>query len=200
MEFFLKPSIALMQRLRLFPKFALVAFLFAVPVILVTGLLINELDKSISFTEQERMGLQQIRKIHELSKLAQQHRALRRLALAGNAAAVSNAAKIQNDLSAKLNKNLDAITMSQLTSPKQTNTASESENVVSKIKQSWADVIRKLASSKSTESYADHTLLIDQLNKLSTTIANRSKLSLDPEVDTYYLIGLFAKTFPELAD
>ncbi len=200
MEFFLKPSIALMQRLRLFPKFVLVAVLFAVPVILVTGLLINELDKSISFTEQERLGLQQIREIHELSKLAQQHRALRRLALAGNAAASDNASKIQNALSAKLNTNLDPISIPQLTNGQLKTPVSESENAVSKIKQSWANVVRKLASSKASESYADHTVLIDQLNKLSTTIANHSKLSLDPEVDTYYLIGLFAKTFPELAE
>ena len=53
----LRPAIALMQRLRLLPKFALVSLVFLLPLLLASGLLVAELHKSVSFTVQERQGL-----------------------------------------------------------------------------------------------------------------------------------------------
>ncbi|MBC7404189.1 MAG: HAMP domain-containing protein [Cytophaga sp.] len=42
--------------------------------------------------------------------------------------------------------------------------------------------------------------MIDQLVKLGSTIANNTNLTLDPEVETYYLTSIFSKTIPELAN
>ncbi|MES2106559.1 MAG: methyl-accepting chemotaxis protein [Pseudomonadota bacterium] len=191
MQFILSPAIALMQRLRLFPKFFIVAVLFAVPALLVTGLLINELNKSISFAEQERAGVQQVRMAQDLLKQTQQHRGLRHLALAGNAAAKEGALKTQE----KITGTLTAFDTLQQAYPKMA-----LGPALNAVKQSWAGLLQKMPAAKGKDSYADHTALIGQLYKLNTQIADRSNLTLDPEVDTYYLIGMFAKTLPELAE
>ena len=191
MSIFLRPAIALMQRLRLFPKFVIVAVLFSVPAILITGLLINELNKSISFSQIERVGVRQLQAAQELLKLTQQHRALRHLALAGNAPAKEEAQKRQQEISSKLdwiNKLQKEQIPMGLDAP------------LADIKRSWESIIQKLPTTKNKESYAEHSALIAQLYKFNTQIADRSHLTLDPEVDTYYLINMFARTLPELAD
>jgi methyl-accepting chemotaxis protein len=191
MSIFLRPAIALMQRLRLFPKFFIVAVLFSVPAILVTGLLINELNKSISFSQIERQGVKQLQMAQELLKLAQQHRALRHLALAGNAPAKDDAQKKQQEISSKLEM-FNKLQKEQF--------QMEMDGSFSEVKRSWDTIVQKLPTSKNKESYVDHSALISQLYKLNTQIADRSHLTLDPQVDTYYLINMFAKTLPELAD
>eukprot|EP01034_Spumella_vulgaris_P000181 gene181-252_t len=77
-----RPAIALMQRLRLFPKFLLVSLIFLLPLLLVTTLLVRELHKSLEVTEREQLGAAYIGQLHQVSELAQQHRALERLRLA----------------------------------------------------------------------------------------------------------------------
>ncbi|MFZ6876489.1 methyl-accepting chemotaxis protein [Undibacterium sp. Di27W] len=188
---FLRPAIALMQRLRLFPKFLIVAVLFSVPAILITGLLIHELNKSISFSQSERLGVQQLQAAQELLKLTQRHRALRHLALAGNAPAKEEASKVQQEISSKISA-FDKLQKTQL--------EMGLDASFTTIRQSWESIVQKLPASKNKESYIDHSSLIAQLYKLNTQIADRSHLTLDPEVDTYYLINLFAKNLPEIAD
>ena len=82
MNTLLRPAIALMQRLRLFPKFMLVSLVFLLPLLLVTTLLIRELHKSLALTEREQLGVAYIGQLQQVSQLAQQHRALERLRLA----------------------------------------------------------------------------------------------------------------------
>ncbi|MET3120338.1 hypothetical protein AAKU64_004590 [Undibacterium sp. GrIS 1.8] len=191
MPIFLSPAIALMQRLRLLPKFVIVALLFSVPAIVVTGLLIKELDKSITFTKSERLGVQQLLVSQELLRLLQQHRGLRHLALAGNASAKESSIKKQQEIFSKLS----ALEKMQL----------EQGNVdaavpLKAIKQSWENIVQKLAATKNKDSYIDHSTLINQVYKLNSQIADYSNLTLDPEVDTYYLINMFSKTLPDLAE
>lgn len=191
MSFLLNPVIAMMQRLRLFPKFLIVALIFALPALLVSGLLITELNKSISFSEQERVGVRLVRQMQELLRLTQQHRALRRLALAGNAVAQQTAMKTQEELNAKL----ALFDIAQQAHP-ELGFSTEFGNG----KQAWQALLQKQPETKSKDSYAAHNALIDQWYKLSKQIADRSTLSLDPKVDTYYLIHIFTKIFPELAN
>jgi methyl-accepting chemotaxis protein len=190
MHFFLRPVIALMLRLRLLPKFVLVAMLFSAPAILVSGLLIGELNKSISFAGQERIGVQQLRQLHVLLKLSQEQRGLRHLALAGNAPAAAAALKKQAEITATLEL-FDVL--------QKKHAGIDLDTETQEIKRSWLALLQKAPDLKAKDSYAAYTGLINQLSALSRQIADRSNLTLDPKVETYYLINLFAKALPELA-
>ena len=185
------PAITFMQRLRLFYKFLIVATLFAIPALLVTGLLIQELNKVISFTQIERNGVSQLRSVHALLNLVQQHRGLSHLALAGNAATKGDLPKKQQEINSAL---------SVLTDAQKENNEMELADHLDTIKKSWEGILQKLPTAKSMDTYSAHTALIAQLYKLNAQIADRSHLTMDPQVDTYYLISLFAKTLPELAE
>lgn len=191
MRVLLNPAITLMRKLSLLPKFAIVCVLFIAPAILVTGLLVKELNKSIAFAEREQIGVQTSMQVQEILRLAQHHRAQRHLALAGNAAALSEAAKIQDDISKKI---------VALEAPKNGTEKLGVTPAVLELKKSWENLVKKIPSTKGKESYADHSKLVDQIIALNTQVADRSNLTLDPQVEINYLIALYNKSFPELAN
>jgi HAMP domain-containing protein len=190
MSFLLNPAISLMRRLRLLPKFLILSFLFAAPTIVISGLLVQELNKSIAFTHQEQFGVQALDVLQDISRLTQEHRGWRHLGLAGNQAAIENAHVLETEI-----QNKYQVLNTLILQDTQLGITEEFK----KIQTAWQTLLQKLASTKARESYTEHSALLEQLAKFHTLIADRTKLSLDPQVDTYYLIGLFAKTLPELA-
>ncbi len=187
MKAFFQPASALMRRLSLLPKFGIVALLFSLPAIIVTGLLINELNKAISFSVQERVGVQQMQTLHQLLDVAQQLRGLRHLALAGNGKA-KEAAQAKQEQFTQL-----------LIIFEKSNFAVLAPNMA-ELKRNWQILLSKVATSKSRESYLEHSALLEQLAHFNRQLANVANLSLDPEIETNYLIDLFAKNLPELTD
>jgi len=191
MNIVLQPAIHLMRRLRLLPKFSLVTLLVLVPLLLVSALLIAELNRSIAFAEKERIGVRHARQVEDLLRLSQQHRALRHMVLSGNAAARQQASQAQRAIVAGI---------ARLEADGAARTALGSGAALDGIKRSWGLLQAGMEQVKAKESNAAHTALIDQIYKLNALIADRSNLTLDPQVDTYYLTGAFIKAFPEVAE
>ena len=190
MTFFLTPAISFMRKLRLLPKFLIVACLFAIPALLVSGLFVQELNKAIDLSRAEQLGLQHLRKLQTLTLQIQQHRALRHLALAGNA----NAKQAANQLTDQIDQGYQ-----QLQALQQGTSLAVADDFKQALA-SWAQIKQSLEQSKSKESYLAHSALLQQLQKLAIAVADQSNLSLDPQVDTYYLIALYAKSLPELTN
>ena len=183
MKFILKPAIQLMQRLRLLPKFVLVCLGFLLPLLLVTALLMNELQKSIAFTGQERRGLAIIGQLHEITRLTQQRRALQHLRLNGKQDIDSSA--LRDEIDRKMN----ALEPFQQALPQS-----------GALMKNWRALSARQAGLSAHDSFARHTELIGQMNQLSILVADRSNLSLDPQVQTNYLIGVFLKALPDIAE
>lgn len=191
MKAFFSPAVALMQRLRLFPKFLIVAFMFAAPAVIVSGLFITELNKSISFAQNERVGVAHVMQVQALNKLVQEHRALRHLALAGNAPALTAAAKKQEAVTAQFK---------QVENLVRQHPELLAEPAYAELLKNWNGIVQKLTATKARESYTEHTALIDLLGKFTKQLADHSNLTLDAEVDTSYLITLFSHTVPEIME
>lgn len=190
MQVLIRPVVGLMGRLRLIPKFFIVAILFAAPALMVSSLLINELNKAILITGQERLGVMHLKLLQDLSRLVQQHRALRHLALAGNHPASAAARKKQEEVSA---------TLAQLDALQRRHPEMKLASAVDLNKKSWTALVEAMPGATAKASYQAHSALIAQLSKLGASLADHSHLSLDPQVDTYYLIHIFSKALPELA-
>ncbi|UGQ48917.1 methyl-accepting chemotaxis protein [Massilia endophytica] len=177
----LRPAVALMQRLRLLPKFTLVSLVFLLPLLAATGLLMAELHKSIAYTAQERRGVAYIVQLQELKRLSQQRRALATLGQdVRPLAAQIDAALGKLDGWQKEAQELSALPEFQA------------------LQADWKTL--RQASPDPRRGLARHTAFIARIGGLVTLVADRSKLSLDPEVQTYYLIGAFVKTIPDIAE
>ncbi|WP_051516395.1 methyl-accepting chemotaxis protein [Herbaspirillum sp. RV1423] len=184
----LLPATRLMEQLRLLPKFLLVTLMFMLPLLLVTGLLFNELEKSIALTKAEQTGLRLVAKAEDLNLLLQQHRAVRHMALGGNAKVQPQTAQIQNAIARSLaDLERDGSRFSKL----------GLSDALAGIKKDWTALAAK-NDIQAKESYAAHSTLIAQLQKFKTGIADRTNLRLDPETNTHYLALTLLDNIPAL--
>jgi methyl-accepting chemotaxis protein len=185
----LQPAIALMQRLRLLPKFTLICLVFLLPLLLVTAMLMQELHKSIARTEQEQRGVAYIGQLQEITRLTQQLRAQEHLRRASTA----NAAPApQREAISQRMRQLDAF-------------QADAGSVAAlpewqALRKQWESLLQRQGTLDARDSFAQHSALVADMARLTTLVADRSNLSLDPEVQTYYLIAAFLKTFPDIAE
>lgn len=187
----LAPGIKVMQGLRLLPKFIVLTIIFVTPLILVSLLLLAELDKTIAFTRQERVGVNHVRKVQEIIRLTQQHRAFQHMFVMGNASAGENAQQLQKNL----NEQITAFETMRKAEPElYAGDAWES------IRNSWTAVQEKSSADKDRKIYKDHTALIAEMFRFSEMIADRSRLTHDPVAASHYLVSLFAKDIPQITE
>ncbi len=191
MKILLAPASLLMQRLRLLPKFALVALVFIAPLLLTVSLLFAELNRSLAVAEQERVGVRYVQQLEDMMRLVQTHRALRHMQLSGNADAADPARKVQ----VAIDRKIAALDTSDAAA-----TGFGAVDGWKAVKQGWQALQQHLPAAKAKDSYAEHTALVDQLTKLNALVADKSGLTLDPEIDSYHLTAALVHTFPGIAD
>jgi methyl-accepting chemotaxis protein len=187
----LAPADRLMRRLRLLPKFGVLTLTFIAPLLLVTGLLVKELQRAIDATVEERTGVAHILLLQDMTRLLQHHRAVRHMALSGNASAKALAAPLQTQIAARIEQ------LDRLSAGAAHFGATDEWDAV---KQSWAALQRKLPATAARESQAEHGALIAHMQRFTRLIADRSSLSLDPEIGSFHLMTAFVTTFPGIAD
>jgi methyl-accepting chemotaxis protein len=187
----LAPAVKLMQQLKLLPKFIVLTTIFVVPLAFSSMLLLTELDKSIELTRQERVGVQHLQSVQEIIQLTQRHRAYQHMAIMGNAGAEPKVQQLQKDINIRL---AAFNTMQKKESALYAGTAWKD------VQTSWKSLQEKLSTTRERKVYNDYTALIMQLYRFQTLIADRSNLTHDPEVVTYYLAGLVSKDFPQIAE
>ncbi|OWW22358.1 methyl-accepting chemotaxis protein [Noviherbaspirillum denitrificans] len=191
MKILLAPAVALMRRLRLLPKFALVTMVFMAPLLLVLGLLYAELHKEVRTAERERVGVRYVVALEDMMRLVQQHRALRHLALSGNAGMQEPAEHARNGIKTQLAV-VDSIDRSSR--------ELDLETAWRSVRDAWDAVEQNIPSSKAKDSYAAHSAVIEQITKLNALVADRSGLTLDPELDSYHLTAMLINGFPPISD
>ena len=169
---FLRPAILLMQRLRLLPKFALVSLVFLLPLLLASGLLVAELHKSVSFTVQERQGLAYVRQLHELRRRLQEKRNLEHLRLAAKQQAAAREAAAAANAAESALAALRQLAVGPLAGL----------DAQAALEQGWQQLQQRQAGFDARASFAAHSKLIAQADALAVLAADRSRLSLDPEV------------------
>lgn len=188
MSLLLAPAVRLMQRLRLLPKFLVVSAVFLLPLLLATGFLMTELQRSVTAARMERTGAAVILRLAEIAHLARQHRSLEHLRLAGrqelDSATPARKLTAQLDALVQWRDDLDGATLPSFDA----------------LARQWAVLRRADAQRSAKASFAQHSALIAESSRLMAQVADSSGLSLDPEVGTHRLIRLFTATFAETTE
>ncbi|WP_372964433.1 methyl-accepting chemotaxis protein [Marinobacter sp.] len=146
----------------------------------------------IRFVEKERQGLEEINLVREPLALIQEHRGFSAAFHGGNEAFLSDmrnkAAEIERSLSG----------LEQLVSRKIS--TNEVAGSVKTIQRDWARISGSVTGMTASQSFESHTELIEQLFLLTGLLAENSNLILDPEVDTFYLVGMVINQLPSLTE
>jgi methyl-accepting chemotaxis protein len=185
----IQPAVALMQRLRLLPKFILVSLVFLLPLLLVCTMLVAELHKAIAAGQQERSGLAAIARLQTLITLVQQQRGLENLRLAARApgAALPLRGAIEQAV-AGLEQSPEADTL--LRPLPQWQAAREA----------WSALAAGQGGASARQSFERHSALVARLAQLRAALAARSQLALDPGAASNALIDLYVQRLPELSE
>jgi methyl-accepting chemotaxis protein len=177
---------------RIWMKLAAIALSFMIPLVVTTYFLVNEQNIKIDFAEQELQGDRYLQPVSQLLVHLEAHRALVRQGnteQAGRAEALvdqdfTNVLAVDRDLGRALQTTGGAL------NARQRGAASPS-----RLQASWEAV--KLAGD-AADNERLHVSLVDDVRLLITHVGDTSKLILDPDLDTYYVMDALLLKEPEI--
>lgn len=192
MRTLLVPGMALMSRLKYAYKFSLISLVFMVPIITLIYLSVTEINSNIEFAQKERLGVQYLTPLREIMRNLQQHRGLSASLLAGDAAA---AEKIE----AKQKQLTDAIAKIDEVDAKLGRELNTSEKWKA-VKSHWDGLRTKYRGLGVKDSLREHTALIAEITDLMAYVADTSNLTLDPDLDSYYVMDTVVVRLPAITE
>ena len=189
MRIIFAPAVSLMSRLRYARKFAVLGLLVGVlTVVLLTALFIN-LNKDIRTGENELSGIQMLKPVNKLVQLTQQHRGLSSGVLNGNEAMKEKRAAKEKEVAAALQTTDAALSATIRALPQWR-----------KIQEDWQAISRDGLSWTAPENIKRHTAVISQILTFMVDIADETELTLDPAMDTYYMMDTVVAKMPAMLE
>jgi methyl-accepting chemotaxis protein len=181
-----------MRRFKLWQKFALVGCILMLPSAVVTFLMVNSINTiGRDFAKQELRGLEYSAPLRTLIKGIERHRGLTATWLAGEASFKPRVDEARREIEADL-KEVSAVDQRLDPSLHLTAEWTESNRAV-------RELLDRSSTLSASESFALHTTVIDRMIAHLTRVGDASNLTLDPDLDSYYLMNVVVFQAPELA-
>jgi methyl-accepting chemotaxis protein len=168
-------------------KLSLIAGILSLPTVILLILFIDSASYRITFANKEAQGADLLLSIYPLQQKVAQHRGLMAGYLNGEKSFEAKIADIESSLNLALIQAKEHPFMTKFNA--QTKLAS--------IHKQWQKISGRRDHSPN-QSFALHTELIQKILKMTVHIADQSNLTLDPEIDSFYLMDLAVISLPEL--
>ncbi len=178
-----------MKNLRVWQKLAVLGLLFLIPFAVVTYKLVSSVNElGIEFSRQEVRGVEYIDRLLALLANVQDHRDLVAVAAVDSKAKVDVQAK-----AAEIDKAIKGVDEIDVRHGR----ALKTEQRWPTLKAAIADVLKNSATAESIE---QHTKLVADIITLLNYVGDTSNLTLDPDLDSYYLMSIHQFDAPKLAE
>ncbi|MDA8412536.1 MAG: methyl-accepting chemotaxis protein [Desulfobacteraceae bacterium] len=181
--FIVQPAIRFMNRLTYSRKMFVAAFFFCVPIALLSYFLVNNIREQIQFSSKERLG---VRYAVPLGNLLESVLEERSAALLGSER--GNALTSPDQLLAEVER-------------VQTNGGEPlvPKGQIQELKQKLSR-LQGVSGSTARQLFESHNAVSADLTNLIVQVADNSNLTLDPDIDSYYLMDTFSTKLPPLAE
>lgn len=167
-----------MKNLQIWQKLMALALLGAIPVVVLVFLFVSSRDEQIARSRAELSGLEAIQPARRLLEHMAQHRALTTVYLSGDSTVQADIGKLQGEVARDVQDLSDSL-------------ARQNDRSFGKdldgLKATWNILKERALSMSSTESFAMHSSAVRLTLGLIRQIGDRSGLTMDPEVETFYL-------------
>lgn len=209
-----RPAIVLMDRLMIPQKMVLMAIVFSSALLALLYLLVREINMDIAFTEKERSGVDYSQSVMGLFIHVQQHRGMANALLKGDEAfrspLLEKQAQVESDIK-MLDKAGEIFRKSLRNIQKEgpgngllvdiysVGTINTADKWTS-IKEGWRAVSEGVLYMTPFESYEAHTSLTKDILSLLVLVADTSNLTLDPEIDSFYMMDTIINKLPMAAE
>lgn len=181
----------MIRDLKIWQKLMLIAAAFALPIIVLLYLLVAQLNKEVDLAQREKNGIEYILTARKLLKDTQQHRGMSVAFLSGDASFREPMLARQADIAADL-RALETVDQKFGADLKTTDNFNA-------LKQKWQEIQSKVLTMKPEESFDAHVQLIgNDLVPLIVKVRDASNLTMDPDLDSSYMVDIFTGRLPEL--
>ncbi|MDE2310671.1 MAG: EAL domain-containing protein [Betaproteobacteria bacterium] len=189
MQAFFSPAVALMNRLDVTRKFMLLGLMSLVAIAVVMYSLFASLERDIGFSQRKLQGLELIRPFPRSVQILQQHRGFSAGIIGGDETMRDSRVSTENQAVEALNE--------MWGKPFPGMTSSEA---LQHISTDWERLRKEGLSWTAAENFAAHTRLINRIKSFEGIVADEYALTLDPELNTYYLIDTIVNDLPHLLE
>lgn len=188
----LAPFLFLMNRLAYWKKFVLIGLLFVIPITLLTVDAFRSMQTSIGLTMKEREGVAYLKPLKEMLMALQRHRGVANGFLNGESESKTQLDEIEIDIQNGLTF-VDAVHAAH-------EDTFGAPTRWDEIKAEWTLLVDQYSGMAAAESFKSHSELIDALLDYMVVISDASNLTLDNEIETYYLMDMAVNRIPLLME
>lgn len=186
------PAVNLMKKFRYPQKFAIMSCSILALVGGIIFLFMSNLQPQIDFNEKENLGVEYITPVKDFLYNVQLHRDLTNSYLSGNFSVRSEIADVEANIETDINK-IDAI-------DKKLNSTLVVENKYESLKTNWNNLKSSYRSLNIKNNFDKHTAIINDSIALISHLCDKSNLTLDPDLDSYYMMDAFGFKLPNLLE
>ena len=180
----LGPGIHLLARMRLPQKLLLIAAIFVIPIFLLLVGYTRLLNQQIGAAERELLGVKVIAPVRQMIQAMQLHRGLSQQAIAGNAVARAKLPELRGKITAAVAEadRIDAEFGQTL----------GTHDEWAKMRGGWQALADHADGLNAEDSFRQHTETIGKVRDFLILVADHSGMTLDPDIETSYLVNAFA--------
>lgn len=189
MQFLFAPATKLMNNLRYFGKFAVLASTTLLLLAVLLGSLFVDLYHDIQVAKHELEGVQILKPMNRLAQNMQQHRGLSSGVLNGNETMRDRRAAKEKEVIATLQETDAALTPTLRQQP-----------LWQAIRSEWSAIQTQGLSWTAPENIKRHTQMIDKVLTFMVEVADETELTLDPANDTYYMMDAVVSKMPAMLE
>ncbi|WP_017756232.1 methyl-accepting chemotaxis protein [Calidifontibacillus oryziterrae] len=186
------PGTYLINRFKYSGKFLLIGAIMLIPLLVLSILLLSEINDDIQVAEQEVLGASYNNEMKTFLKYMQQHRGTTNTYLNGNESFKEKMITIQQQLAESVNRidQLDNKIGAEL----------RTTEAWLAIKNKWEPMPEKVLTMKAPDSFALHTEVIDDTLELIKTVADHSNLTVVSQLESSYLMQSIVTDLPVLTE
>jgi len=188
----MKQGSSRLPSLRVRDKLAMVLMALAIPVAVLSYLVTVQSQEKIEATTGQSHGIDYLHPVQRLTREVADHRDLNGLLLSGDRDA-GQKVREQGQRVDQAVAQVDQVDAEY-------GTLFDSARAWDGIKTKWTALKSESARLSAADSLKRHNALLREINDHYAKVAGESKLLLDPEAQSYYLVDLWAKQTPQLID
>ena len=192
MKALFKPAAMLLGNMRFPFKFTTIFVVILIPLLVLSYNMISIQSKNIAFIENEVMGDTYLQALRQPMQYIQQHR--------GMTAVYLNGATEFKDRIMSKRLEVDKYFKVLQNTENQLGSALKTKGSTTTLIQQWENIKANSLTQPLKQVIQTHSKLIADILALMVKVADNSEITLDPELDTYYMGAALVSTLPNLME
>lgn len=191
MKYWVNRAAKHMGRLKYSQKFIFISVLFLIPLLLVGTFWTIERFSDILQVRDEMKGTEEVAEVYPLILDVQSHRGLMNGYKNGNSSSLDAIKSKQTEITNKFEEMISHAKKEKL---------SKTANLLQSASDQWTTLLAEVDKLDARASFNVHTQIVDQLLATIDAIADETSMSLDTELETFNIIGMYTSDLPKLIE